>query len=193
MARKKIEFRPDPTGFDWAGKLLLTPKQRRSVLKWLLYSLVCVAGLVLQDSMLARLRLLGGGFDVAPALIILICVLEGCDRGSLFALLGSMIYVFSGTGPGYWCILLLTLAAVLAAAFRQSYLRRGPGSDLICVGGAMALYELAVFGVGVFLQLTYTGRWRVFLMTALVSTLAAGALYRPLKHIGTIGGNEWKE
>ena len=193
MARKKIEFRPDPTGFDWAGKLLLTPKQRRSVLKWLLYSLVCVAGLVLQDSMLARLRLLGGGFDVAPALIILICVLEGCDRGSLFALLGSMIYVFSGTGPGYWYILLLTLAAVLAAAFRQSYLRRGPGSDLICVGGAMALYELAVFGVGVFLQLTYTGRWRVFLMTALVSTLAAGALYRPLKHIGTIGGNEWKE
>ena len=91
MARKKIEFRPDPTGFDWVGKLLLTKKQRKSLLKWLLYSLTCVAGLVLQDAMLGRLRILGGGFEIAPALVILICVLEGCENGSLFALLSSMI------------------------------------------------------------------------------------------------------
>lgn len=193
MAKRKYEFRPDPTGFDWAGKLLLTPKQRKSLLKWLLYSLVCVAGLVLQDSMLARVRFLGGGFELAPALIILICVLEGCENGSVFALAASMLYVFSGSGQDRYCILLLTLAAVLAAAFRQGYLRRGPGSDLICVGGAMVLYELCLFASGVFLELTYGGRWGVFVMTALVSTLAAGVLYKPLKHIGTIGGNLWKE
>lgn len=193
MARKKIEFRPDPTGHDWVSKLLLTPKQRRSVLKWLLYSLVCVAGLVLQDTFLSRLQLLGGGFEPAPALIILICVLEGTENGSVFALLSSMIYVFSGTGQDRWCILLLTLAAVLAAAFRQSYLRRGTGSDLICVGGAMAAYELCLLTVGVFMELTYPERWPVFLMTALISTLSAGLLYAPLKHIGTIGGNVWKE
>lgn len=193
MARKKYEFRPDPTRFDWVGKLLLTRKQRKSLLKWLLYSLVCVAGLVLQDSMLSRVRLLGGGFELAPALIILICVLEGCENGSVFALAGSMVYVFSGSGQDRYCILLLTLAAVLAAAFRQGYLRRGPGSDLICVGGAMVLYELCLFAAGLFLELTYPGRWGVFVMTALVSTLAAGVLYKPLKHIGTIGGNLWKE
>lgn len=193
MAKRKYEFRPDPTGFDWAGKLLLTKKQRKSVLKWLLYSLVCVAGLVLQDSMLSRLRILGGGLELTPALIILICVLEGCDNGCVFALAGSMIYVFSGSGQDRYCIAFLTLAAVLAAAFRQSYLRRGVGSDLICVGGAMVLYELCVFAVGLFLELTYGGRWGVFVMTALVSTLTAGALYRPLKIIGTIGGNVWKE
>ena len=154
MARKKIEFRPDPTGFDWVSKLLLTKKQRQSLLNWLLYSLICVAGLVLQDSMLGRLRLLGGGFDIAPALVILICVLEGCENGSLFALLSSMFYVFSGTGQGHYCIALLTLAAVFAAAFRQSYLRRGAGSDLICVGIFLMLYELGVFAVGLFLELT---------------------------------------
>ena len=193
MARKKIEFRPDPTGHDWAGKLLLTPLQRRALLKWLLYSAVCVAGLVLQDSMLARLRLFGGCFDVTPALIVLICVLEGSENGSLFALLASMVYVFSGTGQGHYCIAMLTLAAVLATAFRQSYLRRGAGSDLICVGGAMVLYEMAVFTAGVVQGLTYRGRWGVFLMTAIISTLAAGAVYALLKYIGTIGGNAWKE
>ena len=193
MARRKYEFRPDPTGFDWASKLLLTPKQRRSLFKWLLYSLVCVAGLVLQDSMLSRLRFLGGGFELAPALIILICVLEGCENGSVFALIGSMLYVLSGSGQDRYCIVLLTLAAVLAAAFRQSYLRRGVGSALICVGGAMVLYELSLFAAGLFQGLTYGGRWGVFVMTGLVSTLAAGILYKPLKYIGTIGGNLWKE
>ena len=193
MARKKIEFRPDPTGHNWADKLRLTPLQRKSVLKWMLYSAVCVAGLVLQDSMLARLRLFGGCFDVTPPLIVLICVLEGSENGSLFALLASMVYVFSGTGQGHYCIAMLTLAAVLATAFRQSYLRRGAGSDLICVGGAMVLYEMAVFTAGVVQGLTYRGRWGVFLMTAIVSTLAAGAVYALLKYIGTIGGNAWKE
>lgn len=193
MARKKIEFRPDPTGHNWADKLRLTPLQRKSVLKWMLYSAVCVAGLVLQDSMLARLRLFGGCFDVTPALIVLICVLEGSENGALFALLASMVYVFSGTGQGHYCIAMLTLAAVLATAFRQSYLRRGAGSDLICVGGAMVLYEMAVFTAGVVQGLTYRGRWGVFLMTAIISTLAAGAVYALLKYIGTIGGNAWKE
>ena len=193
MARKKIEFRPDPTGHNWADKLRLTPLQRKSVLKWLLYSAVCVAGLVLQDSMLARLRRVGGCCDVTPALIVLICVREGSENGSLFALLASMVYVFSGTGQGHYCIAMLTLAAVLATAFRQSYLRRGAGSDLICVGGAMVLYEMAVFTAGVLQGLTYRARWGVFLMTAIVSTLAAGAVYALLKYIGTIGGNAWKE
>lgn len=193
MAGKKYEFRPDPTGHDWVSKLLLTPKQRKSLLKWLLYSLVCVAGLVLQDSMLAKLRILGGGFDLAPALVVLICVLEGCDKGSVFALSAALVYAFSGSAQGRYCIVILTFAAVLAAAFRQSYLRRGFGSDLICTGGAMLVYELTVFFVGLGLGLTYSARWVAFFMTALLSTLTAAALYRPLRHIGTIGGNLWKE
>ena len=193
MARKKIEFRPDPTGHNWSDKLKLTPLQRKALLKWVLYSAVCVAGLVLQDSMLARLRLFGGCFDVTPALIVLICVLEGSENGSLFVLLASMVYVFSGTGQGYYCIAILTLAALLATAVRQSYLRRGAGSDLICVGGAMMLYEMGVFTAGVLQGLTYRARWGVFFVTAIISTLTAGAVYALLKYIGTIGGNAWKE
>ena len=193
MARKKIEFRPDPTGHNWSDKLKLTPLQRKALLKWVLYSAVCVAGLVLQDSMLARLRFFGGCFDVTPALIVLICVLEGSENGSLFALLASMVYVFSGTGQGYYCIAILTLAALLATAVRQSYLRRGAGSDLICVGGAMMLYEMGVFTAGVLQGLTYRARWGVFFVTAIISTLTAGAVYALLKYIGTIGGNAWKE
>lgn len=193
MARKKYEFRPDPTGMNWISKLMLTKKQKQSLTKWLLYGLVCVAGLLLQDSMLSKLRILTGGFDLAPALIVLISVMEGCENGSVFALAASSVYVFSGSAQGRYCIVILTFAAVLAAAFRQSYLRRGFGSDLICTGGAMLVYELTVFFVGLGLGLTYSARWVAFFVTALLSTLTAAALYRPLRHIGTIGGNLWKE
>ena len=89
--------------------------------------------------------------------------------------------------------LFFALAAVLAASFRQAYLRRSAGSDLICVGGAMILYEMGVFAMGLFQGLTYRARWPVFVMTAIVGTLTAGAVYALLKHIGTIGGNAWKE
>ena len=193
MARKKYEFRPDPTGYDVAGKLYLTEQQRRSILKWVLYSAICVAGLVLQDSMLARLKLFGGNFALAPALVILICVMEGCDSGCGFALGASLIYAFSGSAQGRYCIIYLTLAAVLAAAFRQSYLRRGAGSDLTCVGMAMLAYELAVFATGLFLELTYPARWFTAVMTAILSTLSAGALYKLVRQAGTIGGHVWKE
>lgn len=193
MARRKYEFRPDPMGYDVAGKLYLTSLQRRAILKWGLYSLLCVLGLVLQDTMLSRLRVLGGIIELAPALLVLICVMEGSHNGSLFALLGSLFYVFSGTGQDRYCILFLTVAAILAATIRQSYLRRGFGSDVMCTGLAMLLYELCVFGMGLFLELTHSGRLGAFAMTALLSTLAAAALYVPVRKIGTLGGNIWKE
>jgi hypothetical protein len=50
-----------------------------------------------------------------------------------------------------------------------------------------------VFFVGLALELTYAARWGTAVMTALLSTLAAAILYYPVKHIGTIGGNVWKE
>ncbi len=193
MARKKFEFRPDPTGYDVAGKLILTDLQRQTIWKWFLYSSLCVGGLILQDALLSRFTVFGGNVDLAPALIVLVCVVQGCEKGSLFALLASMVYVFSGTGQDRYCILYLTVCAVMAAAVRQSYFRRGISSDIICVGGAMVVYEMTVFATGLFLELTRPDRWRVFAVTALVSTLAAGLAYKAVRSIGALGGDQWKE
>ena len=57
----------------------------------------------------------------------------------------------------------------------------------------MMLYEMGVFTAGMLQGLTYRARWGVFFVTAIISTLAAGAVYALLKYIGTIGGNAWKE
>ena len=64
---------------------------------------------------------------------------------------------------------------------------------MLCAGLAMALYELAVFAIGLFLGLTHFGRWYGFLLSAGMSMLAAPLLYPILLSIGNIGGEAWKE
>ena len=46
---RKYEFKPDPSGRSWIDKLYVTKKQRSALLKWVLYGLVCMFLLVVQD------------------------------------------------------------------------------------------------------------------------------------------------
>jgi len=193
MAKKKYQFRPDPTGAGIWNKLYITPKQRKTALKWGLYGMVCLVCLILQDAFFGRVRLLGGYADLAPAAIILICLMQGSHSGSLFALIGSMVFVFSGSAPDTFAIAFITVYAVLVTLFREQFLRRGFGSAWICTGVAMVAYELSVYLLGLFFALTYPGRITVFLMSALVTSLAVPALYPLLNWIGRIGGETWKE
>ena len=54
MPRKipKYEFKPDPSGTDFLKKLYLTQSQRDRIAKWVLYSLLFMAALVAQDTVL---------------------------------------------------------------------------------------------------------------------------------------------
>lgn len=193
MAKKKYRFRPDPTGAGIWNKLYITPRQRKTALKWGLYGLVCLGCLILQDAFLGRVRLLGGYADLAPAAIILVCVMQGAESGALFALIGSMLFVFSGSAPDTFAIAFITVYAVLATLFREQFLRRSFGSAWICTAVAILFYELSVYLLGLFFALTYPGRIGVFLMSGVVTALAVPVLYPLVGWIGKIGGETWKE
>ena len=193
MAKKKYRFRPDPTGAGIWNKLYITPHQRKTALKWGLYGLMCLLCLILQDAFFGRVRLLGGCADLAPAAIILVCVMQGAESGSLFALIGSMLFVFSGSAPDTFAIAFVTVCAVLATLFREQFLRRSFGSAWICTAAAVLVYELSVYLLGLFYGLTYPGRIGVFAMSAVVTALVVPALYPLVGWIGKIGGETWKE
>lgn len=193
MARKKYQFRPDPTDSGIWNKLYITPKQRRSIAKWGLYSLVCLTLLILQETFLWRARLFGGFFDLTPCAIFMICVLEGVEAGSLFAFCASMAYVFSGSAPDILCIGIITVWAAAVTLFREHFLRRGFSATLICTGVAMVGYELSVALVGVFFGLTYPGRIGIFALSAGLTLVLVPMLYQLMKLIGKIGGETWKE
>ena len=193
MAKKKYRFRPDPTGAGVWNKLYITPQQRKTALKWALYGLVCIIALIAQDAFLGRLRIFGGYVDLTPCAIVRVCVLQGSEPGSLFALIASMIYVFSGSAPGSYAIAMITVYSVLVTLFRERFLRRSFSSAWLCTMVAVVLYEISVYLIGLFLGLTYPGRIGVFAMSAVMTTLAAPALYPLLGWIGRIGGETWKE
>lgn len=190
---KRNEFKPDKPRGRLFSKLYLTQKQRRSLLKWSLYTLAILLLSVLQDVILCRISILGATSDLVPCGIFLICVLEGMESGSVFCLVASLLYLFSGTAPGPYSIVFITFLGVGIAFFRQSFLQKGFSAAMLCTVAAVMLYEPAVFGTGLFLGLTTPGRFGVFLVTGILSALAAPVLYPVLKSIGTIGGDTWKE
>ena len=191
--KKKFEFKPDRDGINLANKIYLTATQRKKLLKWSLYAISCVIALVLQDTMLARVRLFGGMIDLTPCIMVLICIIEGAESGGKFVLCSSVFYVLAGTAPGPYCVLLLTVCSILAALFRENFLRRSFSSSWLCAAAALIAYEMCVFLMGVFQGNTYTGRYEVFLITGLLGAVIVPLLYPQMGWIAKIGGETWKE
>ena len=190
---KKYEFEGDKPHSGLLDKLYITPKQRLSILKWSLLSLLTLSLSVLQDVVLCRFRLFGATTDLVPCVIILICIIEGVENGSVFALCAATVYQFSGTAPGMYAMVFITLIAIAAAIFRQSYLQKGFGSAFLCACGGLLIYELLLFLVGLFLGLTYPGRFFGFLLTGGLTLLTLPLLYPVSLLIGSIGGSIWNE
>ena len=194
MAKKKrYEFRPDKHSNDTLGKLLLTRQQFHRLLRWLLLSALCLTGLVLQDVVMSRFQLFGATTDLAPLLIFAVCILQGGESGCVFALVASLIYYFSGSAPGAYCIVLFTFLSVLAAIFRQAYLRKGFSALMLCSTLCMLIYESGVFLIGLFLKQTYSQRFGLFMLTAALTLLCLPVVYPIVTAIGKIGGETWKE
>lgn len=192
MAKRK-DFRPDPEGSGDFGKLLLTQQQRRRLTRWSLYAAVCLLGLLVQDVLMCRVELLGAVTDLVPCLIIMVCTMQDAQTGSVFVLVASCLYVFSGSAPGPYAIPLLVAVAIFLVIFRQSYLQQGFMTILLCTAAGMIVYEMCIFCVGLFLKLTTADHAAVFFKTALLSLAAVPLAYPVLLSIGKIGGDTWKE
>lgn len=192
MFQKKQEFKPDVRS-SILKNLYITRQMRRNILRWGLYALLCVVLLVVQDTIMSRVRFFGVTTDLAPMGILLITVLVGTECGSIFALLASTVYCFSGSAPGAYCILLLCAPGIFATMIRQIFWRRGLRSTVLCAGVAMVVYELGLFLVGLVTGLTLWSRVTVFLFIGLVDWALMIPLYPLVYRIGKIGGEPWKE
>ena len=190
---KKEEFRPDIHREDVLGKLLLTRRQAMRLLRWVLFSVVCLAGLLIQDVVMSRFTIFGTTTDLVPCCILAVCILQGAESGCVFALVGSMIYCFSGSAPGIFAIPLITVIAALMAIFRQAYLQKGFFTMLLCTAFALLFYELGTFFIGVFLGSTILSRLPAFLLGTALTLATVPILYPILLSIGKIGGEIWKE
>ena len=191
--KKRNEFRPDPTTSTWLKTRKLTRLQKLRLLKWVLYALIVILCLVIQDVIMSQLRLFGATTDLAVGAILLITVIEGTDVGSLFVLIASMLYWFSGSAPTPVCIALLTAFGIGATMFRQMFWHRSRGTLTLCACLALTAYELGLFVTGIMQGLTYFGRLPSFLLTSAYTCLVMIPLYTLVNKTVLIGGNTWKE
>lgn len=191
--RPKPDFRPDAEEFNVSKFLYLTQVQRDRLTKWGLYIALIVGLTLIQDIIMSQVRLFDGTTDLVPCIILLITVIEGIDIGCLFVLGSSCYYYFSGSSPGSWAIIILTVLGIGACIFRQLYWHRNQGSIVLCAGTALMLYEVITFVVGATMGLTRWDRLDAFLVTGGLSVAVMIPLYTLINAIGQIGGNTWKE
>lgn len=193
MRRRKYEFKPDKTGSGFLSKLYVTPKQRLTLLRWTLYAVVLLALSLIQDVILCRFSFFGGGTDLAVCGILLLAILLQPDDSAVFCLVSSLLLYFSGGMSGPYAIVYLTFLGVLLNIFRGGYLQKSFGSTILCAGVGLMLYELLIFGTGLFLKQTTAERFSVFCITGAVSLAFMPLLYPVFVSIGKIGGSSWKD
>ena len=191
--RKQPDFKPDRRNVSLPRMFHVTQVQRLRLLKWGLYILTCILMLTIQDVIMSGVRIFGATTDLAVCVILLITVIEGVEIGSLFVLIASTLFYFSGSAPGPYCIALLCFIGIGATLVRQAWLRRTKLSIVFSAGLALTLYELGLYIVGMGMGLTRWDRIFSFLLTAAYSWAVMIPLYSLINKIGLIGGTSWKE
>ena len=191
--RKVYEFKPDPQESPLKNRLHLTKQQRMSIVKWLLYGLLLVLLSLIQDVVLSRVSVGGATTELVACGILLICLLQSPESGGIFALVGSLLYVLSGSAPGFYSIALLTFLGVLLNLFRHSLLSKRFRSIFPCAAVGVFVYEMAVFAIGAFLGSTYGARMSVFLISGILNILTLPVIYPIAFSIGKVGGKTWKD
>jgi len=187
------EFKPDSPRVSPLKTLHFTPLQRLQLLRWASYIAVCCLCLVVQDSIMSRISIFGATTDLAVAAMLLITVIEGSEVGSVFILIASCVYYFSGSAPGPYSVGMLTIFGIFATLFRQVVWNRSRTSILLCAGLAAFAYEIGLYVVGLFMGLTSWYRGLRFLTTGALTVLTMVPLYYIIYRIGQIGGHTWKE
>lgn len=190
---KKQDFKPDKPSVSLLSRLMLTKKQQKSLLKWVLYGLFLLLLSAVQDVTLSRVRLLGATTELVPCAIFLICLIEGTHSGSVFSLVAGLLYLFSGTAPGPYSMVAIVFLSIGVCILRQAYLQETFSSVLLCTAIAMLAYVIVNFAFGLFFGLTRFSRLHGFLITAGLSLLATPLFYPVVKAINAFGGQSWKE
>ena len=149
--------------------------------------------LVVQDSIMSRIAIFGATTDLAVSAMLLIAVLEGSEVGSIFILIASVVFYFSGSAPGPYSVAMLTILGMAASLLRQAVWTRSRGSIVLCAGAAAFLYEIGLYVVGLFLGLTRWYRFPRFFFIGVFTALMIFPLYPIIYRIGQIGGYQWKE
>ena len=164
-------------------------KLQRGVVKWVVYSLLFLLVLTLQDVVFSRLPVFGARFHLIPILITCVCLAEGAESGGIFALCAGLYWALSGADLGYVSIVLLTFCGVGSALLRDHLLLDRLSTCLLCCLGTLLLHDTVIFLLHLFLGgVEWSRFYRVLLPGVLISMIFCPVFYALTRKIRKIGG-----
>ena len=167
----------------------LTKRQWQGILKWSLYGLLTLLVLLLQTVVLAKKTGLAVKPALLPALIVCVCILEGPEKGGIYAILATLFWSLSGSDFGNISVAVIPIGAMLSAVLCRAVLTLRFLPTALCCLAVTLLNASAIFVFKLILPPTVApdSFWRILLPGVLLSMLFMPVHYALVKLIGRIG------
>ena len=166
----------------------LTRLQRLAVLRWVLYCLLFLLVLLIEDILLSQLPVFGTKLHPLPLLIICICIREGPERGGLFALLATIFWYLSGADYGNLSVAILPICSIIAAVLCRAVMTVRFVTTLLSCFVISLLNDSVIFAFKMLLSSVSLDQYLpVLLPGVMLSLLAVPLLYLAVKAISRIG------
>ncbi|MBE6932340.1 MAG: hypothetical protein E7464_03030 [Ruminococcaceae bacterium] len=173
-------------------KLHITRSQWRTFFKWALYTAAFVATVVLQSVILSRMPVFGAKVNLVPYFVGCVCIIEGADSGSMFALLISLVWALSGGDMGYVSVLVLTCGGMGLGLLMRKLLRQQLVTCVVCCFVLSLCHESAIFLLRLFLDTATAAQYfRILIPGVLLGIPSCPVFFYLFRAIHRVGGNTW--
>ena len=170
-------------------KLRITRQQWKIILKWALYAAAFLLTLVIQGVILSRRPLFGIKVNLVPYFVGCVCIIEGADSGSVFAMIVSFAWALAGADLGFVSILVLTLGGMGLGIAMENLLREHIVTCIVCCFVLCLVHESAIYLLRLFLH-TVTARqyFRILVPGVLLGIPSCPVFYYLFRLIHRVGG-----
>lgn len=143
-----------------------------------MYCLLFLTAVILQTVIWGKDGILGHTPDLVALVIITVCLIEGSERGGLFALITSTIWALSGIDRGPLQILCLTVLPVLCSHYGRKILSIAYVPELLSCILVLFITGLLEF----FLRVFYDGIPSHMFFTRLLPGILVTLLFQPVAY-----------
>lgn len=158
------------------GKFYITPGQWRHIFRWLLYTVLFLAVMLVQTVILGRNGIFGQHPDLVAVVIICVAMVEGPERGGTFALITSTFWALSGIDRGALQILCLTTLPILCSFLSRKIFSAAYITCLITCGFTIFIAQTLSY----LLRLFYESIPAYLYMTRLIPGILVSLLFQPV-------------
>ncbi len=176
-------------------KLRITKKQWKNVLKWVLYAGAFAMTVVLQGVIFSRIPVFGAKVNLVPYFVGCVCIIEGADSGSFFALLASLAWALYGGDFGFVSVLVLTCGGMGLGLLMRDLLQKQILTCVLCCFVLCLCHDSAIFLLRLYLNTVAARQYfRILLPSTLLGALSCPVFYYLFGAIHRMGGNTaWNE